>query len=280
MEQKLIITKGLPASGKSTWAKEQVSKDPENVVRVNKDDLRAMINASKWSKGREKHIELMQEITVKHYLNLGFNVIVDNTHLVPKWTTYFKELAEDFNVKFEIKDFTHISIDTCIERNELREAKVPVRTIRDMYNMYVRKAPVYEDSDYVICDIDGTLAHMEGRSPYDPTKILEDKVDVPIKRLLKMINEDIRVIFVSGRDSMCREDTVKWITDAIGYCPELYMRKTKDNRKDSDVKKEIYLEELKPKYGKPLFILDDRDRVVKMWRELGLKCLQCEYGNF
>ena len=40
--KKIILTRGIPASGKSTWAKQEVLKDPEHSIRINRDDLRNM----------------------------------------------------------------------------------------------------------------------------------------------------------------------------------------------------------------------------------------------
>ena len=57
------------------------------------------------------------------------------------------------------------------------------------------------------------------------------------------------------------------------------MRKNGDSRRDSIVKEEIFWNDIEPKYN-VLAVFDDRDQVVKMWRELGIKCFQCEYGNF
>ena len=58
------------------------------------------------------------------------------------------------------------------------------------------------------------------------------------------------------------------------------MRKTGDNRKDSIIKKEIYEKYLKPMNYHVLFILDDRNQVVEMWREMGFTVFQVAEGNF
>lgn len=277
-KQKLIITKGLPASGKSTWAKEQVS---ENTVRVNKDDLRAMINNGKWSKEREAHIAWLQDKIIHHYLEEGKTVIVDNTHLAPKWEPHMKAIAEIHDVAFRVKDFTHVPLSECLERNENREAKVPRKTIMDMYHRHVRKAPVYPESGYILCDIDGTLAHMEGRSPYDGSKVHEDKVDLPVKTILSSMKAaGYVVVIVTARDGEYLDVTEKWLEDNDVEYDSIFIRKAKDNREDSIVKQEMYENEIKPLFGKPLFVIDDRKRVVDMWRSLGLKCLQVEPGNF
>jgi soluble P-type ATPase len=56
------------------------------------------------------------------------------------------------------------------------------------------------------------------------------------------------------------------------------MRKDGDNRNDTVVKREILEELIKTRYI--VAALDDRNRVVKMWRESGIKCLQVQEGNF
>jgi len=57
------------------------------------------------------------------------------------------------------------------------------------------------------------------------------------------------------------------------------MRSQGDTRPDEIVKREIYEEHIKPLYNVD-FVLDDRNKVVKMWRSLGLKVLQVAEGNF
>lgn len=59
----------------------------------------------------------------------------------------------------------------------------------------------------------------------------------------------------------------------------LYLRPNGDKRKDYVVKRQIYEESVKDKFN-VLFVLEDRDQVVKMWREIGLTCFQVEYGDF
>jgi hypothetical protein len=57
------------------------------------------------------------------------------------------------------------------------------------------------------------------------------------------------------------------------------MRATADPREDYIIKKEIYETQIKDKYD-VLFCLDDRKQVTQMWREQGLVCLQCEFGEY
>ena len=80
MSKKIIILKGLPASGKSTWAKEQVEKSQGGCKRVNKDDLRTMIDDGKFSKGNEKFVVQIRNNLIVEALKAGKHVIVDDQH--------------------------------------------------------------------------------------------------------------------------------------------------------------------------------------------------------
>ena len=136
----------------------------------------------------------------------------------------------------------------------------------------------------IICDIDGTLAHMKNRSPYDWDKVDEDEPDFIIWDILLRYHlmpprDRPEIILVSGRDDVARDKTLAWLELLDIPYDSLLMRSTKDNRDDTVVKRELYETNIKGKYN-VLFVLDDRNKVVKMWRELGLKCLQVADGDF
>lgn len=128
--------------------------------------------------------------------------------------------------------------------------------------------------DVVIFDIDGTLAKNISRSPYDMTRVLEDEYHRDIAHLVYIMSLDRQIIYVSGRDDSCREDTIKWLSRIPIANPEwsLYMRKEGDKRNDAIIKYEI-LKELNKTFN-IRYIFDDRDRVVKMAREAGFRVLQ------
>ncbi|MFP5226631.1 MAG: hypothetical protein ACLGXA_03310, partial [Acidobacteriota bacterium] len=100
-----------------------------------------------------------------------------------------------------------------------------------------------------------------------------------IVQLVKLLRERYPVIFVSGRKAECREATMDWLFSNVGFTDPLFMRADGDNRDDRIVKEEIYRREIEGKYN-VLFVLDDRNRVVEKWRELGLPCLQVAKGDF
>jgi hypothetical protein len=143
--------------------------------------------------------------------------------------------------------------------------------------------PVFDNKleDAIICDIDGTLAHMNGkRSPYDWNKVDRDDLDEVIaEQLRKHRKIGDKIIIVSGRDGSCLDLTKEWLDFYKIPYDEIYMRAKDDYRKDSIVKKEIYENNIKGRYNVTV-IYDDRNQVVEMWRSLGLKVLQVENGNF
>jgi predicted kinase len=278
---KLLMLKGLPASGKSTDAKRLV--DLGNWKRVNKDDLRAMIDNSKWSKKNEQFIVRSRNVLIGVYLGSGYNVVVDDTNFHPSHREDLEKIADTVGAQF-CEKFFDTPVEECIKRDLLRPASVGEKVIRGMYNQYLKPKP--ETIDYVpglpaaiICDIDGTLAHMEGRSPYDWKKVGEDRVDMKIAALLDRLADSHKIIIVSGRDSVCRPETEAWLKHWEIPYEMLLMRREKDNRKDDLVKREIFDMYIRNEYNVE-FVLDDRNKVVEMWRQMGLKCLQVADGDF
>lgn len=290
--QKIILTKGLPASGKSTWAKMQMEKYPDKYKRINKDDLRSMLDAGKWSKGNEKFILKMRDFLVIEALGQGYSVIVDDTNLHPKHEARMREIAEgrnkDFgeNIKVEIKDFTEVPIEVCIERDRIRPNSVGAKVIKQMYRQFLRTETKEsgvnpEGRNAIISDLDGTLALLNGRSPYDASTCENDILNEAVySTLLALLTfHKVPLIIVSGREDTYKPETERWLLKN-GIKPELLlMRKAKDYRQDAVIKKEIYETEIKPKFNVRL-VLDDRDQVVEMWRDLGLPCFQVADGDF
>lgn len=282
MKLKIIMTKGLPASGKSTWAREMVAK---GYKRVNKDDLRAMLDNSEWSKGNEHFVLETRNFLITHAIKQGHSIIVDDTNFNPSHEKDLRAMADELLVDFEIKDFTDVPLQVCLDRDAMRPNSVGSKVIIEMYDRYLKpKLPpeVMNDPLFlnaIICDLDGTLAIHNGRSPYDADKCDTDLVNVPILNILLKYQTDYELIFCSGREDKFREKTTDWLKKNGITSPGLLMRPTGDTRNDAIVKQEIYENKIKGKYN-VLFVLDDRDRVVKMWREQGLTCLQVAEGDF
>ncbi len=285
---KLLCLRGLPGSGKTTYAKELANK---GWVRVNKDDLRAMLNNSKFSKQNESYVIALRDEIIISSLVQGKNVVVDDTNLDPKHLIAFESIAGEFLSDFEIR-FFDVDVKECIRRNALREKPVPEKVIYTMYERYIKKPvePIeYDDSkeECIIVDIDGTLAHIaDGRSPYDASRAMNDSLDDAVSVITAMFyNHGYKVIILTGRHEEHREVTEQWLEENGVEYDELYTRMEDDvdekgNRLDDKIVKErLYRTHVEPRFNVK-FVLDDRNRVVDMWRSIGLKCLQVAEGNF
>lgn len=283
---KIIICKGLPASGKSTWAKDHVSKN-KNWKRVNKDDLRSMVQAGEWSPALEKQVLEIRDHIITSWLSKGLNVIVDDTNLNPVHERDIRAIAEKFGAQVSLMHFD-IDVEEAIKRDLKRQNSVGESVIRKMYDDWVRpkNAPIVQDatlSRAIIVDIDGTIAQMDGRKPFDWELVGTDKPKPPIIDIVRRFAQTHRIIFMSGRDSVCKTQTAQWLIEHVvqpHFVWELHMRTQNDNRKDSIVKRELFDQHVNGRFYVD-FVLDDRDQVVEMWRkDIGLVCLQVDYGNF
>lgn len=137
-----------------------------------------------------------------------------------------------------------------------------------------------------LCDIDGTLALRGDRSPFDWSRVGDDTANRPVITVARLLAAKSGLIFMSGRMDQCRGETRLWLhtylcQPSLCTCKmSLLMRKDGDSRPDQIVKRELYERHVQGLYEIE-GVLDDRDRVVKMWREeLGLTCLQVAPGNF
>lgn len=141
----------------------------------------------------------------------------------------------------------------------------------------------------VIFDVDGTLALRmpEGRSPYDMTRVGEDLPNEPVIDLLRDVAGAGRhkILITSGRDESARRQTEIWFTlldipiDEMFMRPGPDLRGRRDTRADDVVKVWLYRRFIEPRY-RVVYVVDDRERVVKAWRQLGLACFQVAEGAF
>jgi len=305
---KLLILQGLPASGKTTWAKEFLNEgdNSESWIRVNRDEFRRMMGKY-WVESRENFISSAEKWIVGNSFIDGYNVIVDATNLNPKTIAKWEELVFYYNtllekvtsITIEFK-FFNVTPEEAIKRDSTRgEESVGERVILDFWKKYIKDKKdldVYKRiytkqstklPQAIIVDLDGTVALMNGRSPYDYSKV---KTDLPNEPVINIVQRyalnGTTILFVSGRSNTCYDDTRQWIINYIWNIPELnnvlfdlYMRDSKDWRKDVIIKEEIYNKYIKDQYN-ILFVLDDRNQVVNYWRSQGLLCLQVYNGDF
>src|SRR5580765_332301 len=108
---KIVILRGLPGSGKSHWAKSQVEQHPDRYKRINRDELRSMIDNGKWGKAREKLIRQAELAIAELYLSHGYIVIVDDCNLSETAKTMWEEFAQKIKAQIVIQDFTDVPLD-------------------------------------------------------------------------------------------------------------------------------------------------------------------------
>ena len=281
---KVIILRGLPASGKTTFAK-QYLKDNTNAIRTNKDELRLMLYDGVWSKDKEWTVVHVRDFIIEQAMADGHDVIVDDTNLDPKHENHIRELVLDYTnkhnktVEFEIKDFTDVPLDVCIARDKARPNPVGEKVILKLYEQFLKPAIKLSEPDTklpfaILSDLDNTLADLNGRDPYNATTCENDKLNTGIADILRNFkNKGDIILLVSGRDEQWRQQTENWLhVNKIPF-DLLYMRKEKDARNDAIIKKEIWDNCIKDKYN-IRFVLDDRLRVCRLWHSLGLLLLR------
>ena len=143
----------------------------------------------------------------------------------------------------------------------------------------------------IIIDLDGTLCnnnhrrHLVEKEKKEWGEFMASMIhDTPndwCAEIIKLFqgSNTADVIYVTGRDDSYYDITRNWLFENNLWVGRLYMRRFKDYRKDTIVKKEIYHSVIAPNYN-ILFAIDDRQQVVDMWRSLGITCLQCDVGDF
>jgi predicted kinase len=307
---KLTCLRGYSGSGKSTKAA-QIAEETGAVI-VNRDQLRKMLLNSWWTgdKADEDRVTLAEEASVKALLRAGVGVVVDATHLEPRYLRKWARLASRFGAEFEVVDCRNFTPVGCI-LNDQRRGEAGERFVGQ--NVIIQQAKRYPMNKWpeikadppfivepvepiagippaIIADIDGTVAHIPegGRSPYDYSRVSEDLPDpavIQIVRQWKWFNPLGIVLFVSGRDDACYDVTLAWLEKWRIPVDYLFMRPTGaldihgGKQPDYIVKYDLFNKHIRGRFDVQ-FVLDDRDQVVDVWRRLGLKCLQVAPGDF
>jgi predicted kinase len=266
---RLILTRGLPASGKTTFAR----KLQPGVVRVNRDDLRRMLHGTRlftqWAEGQ---VTSVQRAQVEALLRARVDVCIDDTNLRSRTVRDWAELGARFGATVEVHDFTDVPLDECIRRDADRAPtdQVGEEAIRRLYERYLagRSLPLPVPSvapggpgtvytppsdapEIVLVDIDGTVALMGARSPYDMSRVGDDEPNPAVIAAVRaMHSAGYGVVFCSGRDDSCRAETEAWLDRHVGvpYQALHHLRPYGDTRKDWVVKREIFEREIRDRY--------------------------------
>lgn len=300
------LTTGLPGSGKSTHARRMVADSGGRLRRVNMDDIRAMLDdhgdGRTWSHEHEKTALAIQDASVLAAVRDGFNVVVDNTHLTSNMPRRIRSALAGHQVTYVVHDFTHVPLEECLARDAARTAPVGEKVIRRLHSRLASArrsgwrltpdwmaasrltvepyTPLAGKPTAVLCDIDGTLALNVSRGPYDFDRCGEDSLNNAVDDALYLYRAaGNHIVLMSGRGEEYRPQTQAWLAAHRVPYDELWMRPAGDTRRDDVVKLELFNAHVRARFH-VLVSLDDRDRVVALWRGLGIPTFQVNYGAF
>ncbi len=287
---KLVMFVGPCGSGKSTQA---LAYEKNGWIRVNQD-----------SQGKSGHIQVFEEA-----MSHGRDIVIDRMG-------FSKGQRDRYLLPAKAKGYEtsivvlHESYITCLNRCLARQDHETIKdedSARSALNMFFSKYERVQDSEAdqvvrvwpegggrtaIVVDLDGTMCNVDHRLHYvrgdkrkDWGSFFKEMVnDIPNDWCFELVNKfkfDYQIVFCSGRPDSWKPQTIEWLTK-YGVDPSqytLFMRPRSDSREDS-IAKEIILDfELLTRYNL-FFFVDDRARVVDMYRSRGFTVLQCAKGNF
>jgi hypothetical protein len=250
----------------------------------------------------EGQVSAVQRVAVEALLRAKSDVIVDDTNLRTRTVREWAEMAARLDARLEVHDFTDVPLAECLRRDADRpeSEQVGADTIRRMHDKYLagRNLPlpvpwvetggpgaVYEPPaelpPAVLVDIDGTVALMNGRDPYDMSRVGEDTPNEAVIAAVRAMHAaGHAVVYCTGRNDWCRNETEAWLDLYVGVPYEgLFMRADGDSRRDADVKRELFDDEIRDRW-RIVGVFDDRRHVVRMWRSLGLTVFHVAEGDY
>jgi predicted kinase len=280
-----LICKGLPASGKSSLAKLITDKV------VNRDTIREQlgITSQNWTKKleKEKVIPERNRLLGKYFQENNSIVVCDDTNLNEDVVDQLKAIADSYGYQSVIVDLTNVPVQTCVERDCARQKKVGVEVIAKfaklLPNIEGNKGPNVTPYKFkssrkcIIVDLDGTVADINHRNPYDTSKLL---LDTPRKLVLQAVKEisfenDAKIFFFSGREGtdQVKQDTARWFSQHatalfLNHGTTFHFRTPGDKRRDSIIKNELFEQYVSGEY-EVIAVFDDRPQVLnELWYKL------------
>jgi predicted kinase len=286
---KILILVGLPASGKSSYARQWVRADPTNRLIINYTELRNghPLTPETDKLAKQKAMELAEAA-----IKLGKSVVIDHTNLTLGARMRWLDLARKLNCDSEVLELD-VAVRTCVWRDSTRTAEQSVgrAVIHRMALLtgWIDWTTTSTHRKFMILDLDGVIADNRHRrlfietNPADYKAYLEAAIDdKPIPQMIDMVKRlalHYSVLIVTARPiDICGKITEQWIKKHLNnnglednYL-YLFMRNAGDKRDSVEVKKEI-LGYLPPK-DRIAMVLEDQEAIADMYRQEGLTVLK------
>jgi len=316
----LYIYRGMPGVGKSTDAKKAQQAAQwrgQLAVIIERDLIRRELDPgrTKWYTGEfEDEVTTLQRKRIRAAFVLGADVYAADTNLPSASVKSLMRIAVEEGADVEIIDMRspkEFPLELLLERDKNRHAskKVGEEFIRGRYERFIQGKdltnpvlpeatkehvvePYVQPTEFtrsiVIFDIDGTLAIMGDRHPHDGHLVHLDTMNEDVLRAMRHYHENGHtVIIVTGRDEKYREITETWLAENGAVWDAMYMRPTEPDHlpktEDSIIKYNLFNLHIRPLGHKIVGVYDDRHRVLRMWRKLGLTTFHIngpDAGNF
>lgn len=302
---KAVITIGCSASGKSTHALNILDDFGSGIKTwhsIERDKFRQDILESKnikfnnmwekWNFKWEKEVDALVDAGIAHAVENNYNIMCSDTNLNKDRREALASRLKALGYGIEYHVFGNgTTLDELWLHDRYRIHSVGHSTIAKQYSQFRKEYPKYQLKDVtgkpeaIIFDVDGTLANMSDRSPFDWMRVGEDTPnELLFISMIAYFESAYHIIVMSGRDEVCRDITKSWIIEnAIKFgcnCNfkfDLHMRKQDDQRKDTIVKSELFFEHVDGNYN-VVGVYDDRPSVLtNVWMEMQFKVYCC--GN-
>lgn len=273
------LTVGISASGKSTWAREQANTTGScdinrDLIRFNLVCPEATWATYRFTKAREAEVTKIQESMIMAAWGMDQSITISDTNLSSKVRNRLTALLEDVGYRVELKEFP-VTFEEAYKRDNLRANGVGRDILYSQWLAWLKfkgrrvYEPDIQKPTAVIFDVDGTLADMDGkRGPFEWSKVGDD---IPRQLVIDMANayyeQGHEIIVLSGRDSVCYDLTYEWLRAWDVPFGALYMRAEGDQRKDSEIKEELFWTNDIQKYN-IVACVDDRPQMIRLWHEL------------
>lgn len=299
LPQRVTVLRGLPGSGKSTAALAIQKLYPEEVLRINNDDIsRLLLGASYLSKTADTHsllanlrramlIEGLQRPTVRL-------IIIDNTNLVSETVAEVEALAVAFGAEFIVEDeFLKVSVEECIKRDSQRSESVGKDVILRMSRRaktltpWTSFRPVLKSKNNeqtpvcFIIDLDPILRWLRNASVSDWMRIYKEKLPSPAIELAKAIKSSgAEVIGVTSLSEKHFAEASVWSNVHVFPGIKLFMKEYDNDGRSAMSKYLAYDKHIKPHYN-VAGVIGEKSELVHVWKNIAqLPTFEVSFGDF